>query len=128
MIYTSDPLSRIAPRRRKLFEFVRPVGIMRPDLPLRESESPVIAMHHRLEDRHILFLFNPDGAPQTVYASLEELCGCRELYLTAWEDGWNAGQSPCFHWGGTIPPHGCVLLYGGETGPVTEIRSLWQPQ
>ena len=126
-VYTSDPLHRIAPKRLALFRFVRPPqSIVRPYFPWRESGRAVVLLLHDLgEGRRMLFLLNPTRAEQDVVVDFHELPGGGEWFLTGWEDGWKTDGQRHGGWAGRIPPHGCKLLYAGQTEPVRDVKNLW---
>jgi hypothetical protein len=127
MVYTSDPLGKIAPERLELFRFVQPDVIRKPHVPFMDKGEELVVLHHSLEEgRHIILLFNPTGKTLTAYYDFKELAEIDSMYTQQWNSGKISAQKEKYA-AGRIPAHDCLLIFGDENRPVNEtIKNLWK--
>lgn len=124
-IYTSDPLHRIAERRRKLFHFIKPDRKRKPYMPFLDQERKEIVMVHKEKNALILAFNGTDSDIHNDYCLSDFGMDCdMQIYDFDSEKKLTLDQD-IFHL--FIPAHGHRLLKASKAPDISFIRdSLWK--
>lgn len=126
MIYTSDILDKLTYKRLDLFRFIMPdVIIHRPSVPFLDKNEKVICLHHILDKRHIIYLFNPGKDDININYSLNELAGINKAYLKEYgKDEISVNKEDSIN--GKIYSHSYKLFFIDTHAPIDyQIKNLW---
>ena len=86
-IYTSDPVHKIAPERRKLLEMIRPNGLHSPEYPCWQKKTETTCIVNRLAQGAVIYWFNATGREQVETPDWQTLCGEKMGYAMAYGGG-----------------------------------------
>ena len=127
-LYTSDTLHKLSADRLELFRFLQPPKkIKQARLPFLGKSEDLIAYHHDMGERHLIYLFNPTPKDIMAVYALEELAGIKEGYVRAYKDEMRQNvEMIVSHISQKIPSHGGLLLFVDTACPiVVEPKNLW---
>ncbi|MCL2814828.1 MAG: hypothetical protein FWD23_09535, partial [Oscillospiraceae bacterium] len=125
-VYTSDTLHKLPAERLELFRFIQPpFEIKQAKLPFLTKKEDLIAYHHEMGEKHLVYLFNPTRRAVIADYGLEELAGIKEGYVWKYKEaGQSAGKQSrilC-----KIPYHGGLLLFINTACAIAEEpENLW---
>ena len=125
-VYTSETLHKLSADRLELFRFIQPPPeIKQANLPFLTKTEDLTVYHHEMDERHLIYLFNPTQRDIMAVYGLEELAGVKEGYVWKYKSVEQSAemQSQIVQ---KIPSHGGVLILINTNRPIVEEpENLW---